>query len=290
MVRRPDRAGGRGGRVARRSRARDARGPRARARQAARVVRPPARGPHVLDRGGGPGTQDVARRPPRVQDGRHVRRRVPRADPVPLLDLRGAGRGATGRTPARGDPGGRPQPHRTGDRVRLRVRARGVRARRGGVRVRDGQLEPGDRLDRLRHERAPVLRAGVDRGRPGGVRGRTADRRDLPVRRADAAADGQGPRGGRVPRPRDAGVLDRPGRGSREVRRAPARARHPGARARRGERPSRRPGRSPRGSGTPSWFDRPTCSAGVRWRSCTARTSSNGSSRAPRRPAPTTRC
>ncbi len=100
----------------------------------------------------------------------------------------------------------------------------------------------------------------------------------------------QGPRGGRVPRPRDAGVLDRPGRGSREVRRAPARARHPGARARRGERPRARPGRSRRGSGTPSWCDRPTCSAGVRWRSCTARTSSNGSSRAPRRPAPTTRC
>ena len=107
VVRRPDRAGGRGGRVARRSRTRDARGPRARTCQADRAVRPPAGDPDVLDRGGGPGTQDVARRPPRVQDGRHVRGRVPRADPVPLLDLRGAGRGATGRTSARGDPGGR---------------------------------------------------------------------------------------------------------------------------------------------------------------------------------------
>ena len=131
VVRGPDRAGGRGGRVDRRSRTRDARGPRARAGQADRAVRPPAGRPHVLDRGAGPGTQDVARRPPRVQDGRHVRGGVPRADPVPLLDLRGAGRGAIGRTSARRDPGGRSQPHRSGDRVRLRVRPRGVRARRG---------------------------------------------------------------------------------------------------------------------------------------------------------------
>ena len=186
--------------------------------------------------------------------------------------------------------GAGPEPHRTGDRVRLRVRARGVRARRGGVRVRDGQLEPGDRLDRLRHERAPVLRAAVDRGRPGGVRGRTADRRDLPVRRADAAADGAGTSrppgspssGRRRPRstwPRIAGSS--PGSCTSSASRRPSTARRT---------TSRRPGRSRRGSGTPSWCDRPTCSAGARWRSCTARTSSNGSSRAPRRPARTTRC
>ena len=154
VVRRPDRAGGRGDRVDRRSRSsgRSAAPELERAKRLGLSDRRLA----VLTSSTEAevrGRRTSLGRPPRVQDGRHVRGRVRRADPVPLLDLRGAGRGATGRTSARRDPGGRSQPDRTGDRVRLRVRPRGVRARRGGVRVRDGQLEPGDRLDRLRHER-----------------------------------------------------------------------------------------------------------------------------------------
>ena len=51
------------------------------------------------------------------------------------------------------------EPDRAGHRVRLRVRARGVRAGGGRVRVGDGQLQPRDRLDRLRHVQPAVLRA-----------------------------------------------------------------------------------------------------------------------------------
>ena len=57
------------------------------------------------------------------------------------------------------DPRQRPEPHRPGRRVRLLLRARRVRAARRRLRDRDGQLQPRDRLDRLRHQRPAVLRA-----------------------------------------------------------------------------------------------------------------------------------
>ena len=84
--------------------------------------------------------------------------------------------------------GSGPEPDRPGDRVRLLLRARGddrarVRPRRG-----DGQLQPGDGLDRLRHLRPPLLRAADARGRARRRRGRAARGRDRPVRRPDAAA------------------------------------------------------------------------------------------------------
>ena len=62
-------------------------------------------------------------------------------------------------------PRQRTEPHRAGHRVRLLLRARGVRAARRRVRDGDDQLQPGDRLDRLRHRRSPVLRAADLRGR-----------------------------------------------------------------------------------------------------------------------------
>ena len=69
--------------------------------------------------------------------------------------------------PAGDHPGLRPEPHRPGHRVRLLLRPRLLRAERRGLRDRDGQLQPGDRLHRLRHLRPPVLRAADARGRPG---------------------------------------------------------------------------------------------------------------------------
>ena len=109
----------------------------------------------------------------------HLRRRVRGRDAVLLLRL-----GARPRPPrdrarraARGDdPRLGPQPHRPGDRVRLLLRAR----RDDGARLRprrgDGQLQPGDRLDRLRHVRPAVLRAAHARGRARDRRGRAARR------------------------------------------------------------------------------------------------------------------
>ena len=105
---------------------------------------------------------------PRLQAGRHLRRRVPGDHPLPLLDLRRGGRERAGRPPQGGDPRLRPQPHRPGDRVRLLLRARRLRPARAGLRDGDGQLQPGDRLDRLRHLRPPLLRAAHPGARAGG--------------------------------------------------------------------------------------------------------------------------
>ena len=64
-----------------------------------------------------------------------------------------------GRAPTHRDPRVGPEPHRPGHRVRLLLRARVVRAARRGLRDRDGQLQPRDGVDRLRHERPALLRA-----------------------------------------------------------------------------------------------------------------------------------
>ncbi len=117
----------------------------------------------------------------------------------------------------RGDPGRRTEPDRPGDRVRLlllpgRLRPQGRRVRGG-----DGQLEPRDRQHRLRHVRQPVLRAAHGRGRAQRDRPRQAARRDRPVRRADAAEPGQGPRSGGRADPGDEPREHRPGRGPRTV-------------------------------------------------------------------------
>ena len=69
------------------------------------------------------------------------------------------------------DPRERTEPHRPGRRVRLLLRARGVRALRRRLRDGDGQLQPRDGLDRLRHQRPAVLRAAHRRGRPQRLRG-----------------------------------------------------------------------------------------------------------------------
>ena len=107
----------------------------------------------------------------RLQDGRHVCRRV-RGRTRRITTAR-----TTRRT--RCEPrereaviilGLRAQPHRPGHRVRLLVRARGADPQ-GTVRDRHGQLQPRDRVDRLRHLRPPVLRAADVRGRHGRIRG-----------------------------------------------------------------------------------------------------------------------
>ena len=88
-------------------------------------------------------------------------------------------------------PRQRAEPHRPGHRVRLLLRARGLRAARRRVRDGDDQLQPRDGVDRLRHRRSAVLRAADLRGRLGDHRARAEAGGDVavrrPVRRADAA-------------------------------------------------------------------------------------------------------
>ena len=131
-----------------------------------------------------------------------------------------AERGPPRRQAERDDPRLGPEPDRPGHRVRLLLRARRddrarVRPRRG-----DGQLQPGDGVDRLRHLRPPLLRAAHARGRARDRRGRAARGRDRAVRRPDAAAARRGPRGGGRAAARHPARGDRPRRGPRALRRA----------------------------------------------------------------------
>ena len=188
---------------------------------------------------GGPGARPAARarRAAGLPRGRHLRRRVRGPHPVPVLDVRRGRRGAAG-GPAEGDhPRQRPQQDRAGHRVRLRLRARLVRAARRGLRDRDGQLQPGDRLDRLRHLLPAVLRAADPgrRARSGARRagGGTGRGRDRAARRADAAGACARPRSGRGAGRRHVAGRDPPRRGPRRVR-VGARRRGPDRAARRG--------------------------------------------------------
>ena len=103
--------------------------------QTGRVLRCPDRRDRGHSRGRGPAPPARTGDPPGVPHRGHLRGRVRGAHPVPVLDLRRAKRG-TRRGPAQGDhPGQRAEPDRAGHRVRLRVRARLLRAgRRPGTR------------------------------------------------------------------------------------------------------------------------------------------------------------
>ena len=150
---------------------------------------------HRIVRRGRPRRAARARGPAGLQDRRHLRGRVRGADAVPLLDVRRGDRGRAADQAGRAHPRQRAEPDRPGHRVRLLLRARLDGAVGGRLRDRDGQLQPRDRLDRLRHLRPAVLRAADPRGRARGGRGRDGGRPgrrgDRPARRADAARAGR---------------------------------------------------------------------------------------------------
>ena len=193
--------------------------------QAARLLRRPDRPAPRHDRGRRPRRPARARHPPGLQDRRHLRGRVRRAHAVPLLvatTRRPRSRRAS--EPAVIILGSGPEPDRPGHRVRLLLRARRrSRCREAGLRDRDGQLQPRDGLDRLRHLRPALLRAADPRGRARGRARRAAGR---PDRRRDRASSAGRPRSAWRRALEDAGVPivgtspggDPPGRGARRVR------------------------------------------------------------------------
>ena len=127
------------------------------------------------------------RRASRVQARRYLRRGVRDVDGIPVFELRpGVRVGAD--APAEDHDSRRwTQPHRARHRVRLLLRARGARAPRRRLRDDHGQLQSGDRLDRLRHIRSPVFRAADVRRRDGNHQPRETAGRHRAVRRADPA-------------------------------------------------------------------------------------------------------
>ena len=196
--------------------------------------------------GGEPGTRDASFRAARERAGvapglqarRHLRGRVPVRHVLSLLLLRGrrlrprGGRGRADRREEDHHPRGRTEPHRAGHRVRLLLRACVPWPAAGRLRDDHGQLQPGDRLDRLRHLRPPLSRAadgrGRDRRRRGGDAPGRACRGHRPVGRPDPARARARARAGRGPDHRHVHGRDRPGRGPRAL---PGPARRAGAAA-----------------------------------------------------------
>ena len=82
-----------------------------------------------------------------VQARRHLRCRVRDLDRVHVLDLRRGMRGEPHRSSQDHDSGRRAESHRTGNRVRLLLRACGACAARGGLRDHHGELQSGNRVD-----------------------------------------------------------------------------------------------------------------------------------------------
>ena len=171
-----------------------------------------------------------ARRRAGLQAHRHLRGRVRFADRLHVLDLRGAVRrrrrlrGAAERARQDRHSRRRTQPHRPGHRVRLLLLPRFVRAARGGLRNDHGQLQSGDRVDRLRHFGSPLFRAADRRGRARhprqGARGGDAQGRHRSVRRPDAAQARSRDRAVGRADPRHIGQFDRPRRGPRSLQAA----------------------------------------------------------------------
>ena len=169
--------------------------------------------------------------------------------------------------------GQRPEPDRAGDRVRLLLRARRVRAARGRLRDRHDQLQPRNRVDRLRHGGPAVFRAADLRGRVGDHRAREGRRRrrrgGRAVRRPDAAEAGAAAAARRAsgswaPR-RTRSTSPKTASGSRSCCGTSA------SRRRRAAPPRRRTRRArPRSRSASRWScARPTCSAAAPWRSST---------------------
>ena len=119
---------------------------------------------------------------------------------------------------------------------------------RRGLRDRDGQLQPRDRLDRLRHLRPALLRATHARGRARDrarrAPGRADRRRHLPARRPDPARPRPGARGRRRADRRHATGGHPPRRGARRLRAGAGRGRAARPQARHGHVIRRGPARS----------------------------------------------
>jgi carbamoyl-phosphate synthase large subunit len=115
-------------------------------------------------RNGGARAAPCPRRAPGLQARGYLCRRVRHGDGLHVFHLRGRVRVAADQ--AQEDHGARrrSQPHRPGHRIRLLLRACRAGDARGRLRDHHGQLQSGNRVDRLRHLRSPLFRAG-DAGR-----------------------------------------------------------------------------------------------------------------------------
>ena len=124
------------------------------------------------------GKAPQARRASGVQAHRYMRRRIRFAHGVYVFNLRGAvrrkgrRRGGAVRPEEGRHSRRRSEPHRPGNRVRLLLLPCRLRAERGRLRDHHGQLQSGNRVDRLRHVRPALFRTAHAGRRTGNHRHR----------------------------------------------------------------------------------------------------------------------
>ena len=134
-----------------------------------------------------------------------------------------------------------------------------------GYRIDHGQLQSGDGLDRLRHQRPPVLRAAHARRSSEHLRHRKAGRRDRAVRRADAADAGAAAEGRGRADYRHRSREYRSGRRSQAVRQTAGRSADSVARQRLGDQRRRGLRGGALASAIRCWCGPATCWAGAPW-------------------------
>src|SRR5438477_8188545 len=134
-----------------------------------------------------------------VSPGRYLCGGVRSLYAVLLFHLRRRERAARKREAQGDDSRRRTKSDRPGNRVRLLLRARRVRAARARLRNDHGELEPGNGFDRLRHERQTVFRTAHTRGCAQYLRSRKAGRRHCSVRRTNTTQSRRWIESGRRP-------------------------------------------------------------------------------------------
>ena len=128
--------------------------------EARRLFRSPPRAPAAGDSAGGPRRRSDAQACARYSSASiPAPPNSPRTPPTCIRPMKKNAKRARAQRDKIMVLGGRPQPHRSGHRVRLLLRACRAGAARRRLRDHHGQLQPGNRVDRLRHLRSPVLRA-----------------------------------------------------------------------------------------------------------------------------------
>ena len=144
-----------------------------------------------------------------------------------------------------------------------------LRAARRWLRDHHDQLQSGDGLDRLRHQRPPLLRAADPGRRVRHLRarsfGRRAGRRDRAVRRTDAAESRAAAEGGGRENHRHVAGVDRPGGRPQALRQTARRTRNSAGPGRDGGLASKKRSRARTESDIRCWCGLRTCWADAPW-------------------------
>src|SRR4029079_11556759 len=121
-------------------------------REEAWLLRSATRSSEQCDRKRNPRSTEVVRHYAYVSPRRYLCGGIRSVHALLLFDVRRRERATRERQTQDHDSRWRAEPARRGHRIRLLLRARGIRTSRARIRDDHGELESGDGFDRLRHE------------------------------------------------------------------------------------------------------------------------------------------